>query len=153
MSEVADALEAAIDKAALVTAAGYLEKAKGWGVFIGVDELREAITQLRAKTLLDELVEGLRVAVAPYNSPNSLPSSESRLLIDIPPPQWLPPGTDCTRLPCSSIHALSYPTQRQSLLAPTGSMTNSRNTSGNGRPNKCSSASDNWLMRTSLYSQ
>jgi len=34
-----------------------------------------------------------------------------------------------------------------------GCMIASRNTSGNGRSSRCSSASENWLMRTSLYSQ
>src|SRR3989337_4069896 len=72
--------------------------------------------------------------------------------MNIPPPQWPPPDTDCTGAPSSTIQELSYPYQRQVRDAPIGSMTYSASTPGSGRRQMLSAASASTLTRTSLYS-
>src|SRR6187431_62512 len=71
--------------------------------------------------------------------------------MNMPPPQWPPPVTDCTFFPSISTQELSYPYQRQVEDAPIGSMISSRSTSGSGLRQTCSAASASTLTRTSLY--
>src|SRR2546426_184756 len=71
--------------------------------------------------------------------------------MNMPPPQWPPPLTDCTLWPSISTHEFSYPYQRHVDEAPIGSITSSRSTSGSGRRHTCRAASAIAFTRTSLY--